>query len=159
MSLLQKRLLENNLSFNVINASISGDTTASGVSRIDNALRHARPTLTIIELGANDGLRGLSLVEMRNNLGRMIATAQANDSKVLLLGVNLPPNYGPQYTGDFRNSYSLLADKHGVALVPSILKGFEDNPEYFLPDRVHPNRAAQDRILDNVWPAVTSLLK
>ncbi len=159
VSLLQQRLIENNFVFTIVNASISGDTSAGGLSRIGNALNYAKPSLTIIELGANDGLRGLPLNEMRNNLDQMIAIAQSNGSKVLLLGTRLPPNYGPQYTRDFSDSYALLADKHDITLVPSILNGFEDNPDYFLPDQLHPSIKAQEKILDNVWPAIKSLLE
>ncbi|MBL4852500.1 MAG: arylesterase [Gammaproteobacteria bacterium] len=159
VSLLQARLSESHFDFTVVNASISGDTSAGGLNRIGKALNYAKPSLTIIELGANDGLRGLSLNEMRNNLDQMITMAQSNGSKVLLLGTRLPPNYGPQYTHDFSNNYTLLADKYAVTLVPSMLNGFEDNPDYFQPDQLHPSIKAQERILDNVWPAIKSLLE
>lgn len=158
VNLLQSRLDANKLSFNVINASISGDTSAGGLNRIKNALRHANPALTIIGLGGNDGLRGLPLDEMKKNLAHIITSIQAAGSKVLLLGIQLPPNYGPQYISDFKNNYSLLADKHNIALVPSMLNGFEDDPAYFQADQIHPSVKAQARILDNVWPTIVLLL-
>ncbi|PCH62844.1 MAG: arylesterase [Gammaproteobacteria bacterium] len=158
VSLLEQRLSERNFTFTVVNASIIGDTTAGGLSRLDKALRYAKPRLTIIELGGNDGLRGLPIDAMRNNLSEMITTAQASGSKVVLLGTQLPPNYGPQYTSDFSISFALLADKHHAALVPSMLKGFEDNLDYFQADQIHPSADAQNLILENVWPTIRSLL-
>lgn len=159
VSLLQNRLSENNFSASVVNASIGGDTTAGGLSRINEALNYARPSLTIIELGGNDGLRGLPIDEMRNNLDQMIVAAQSSGSKVMLIGVPLPPNYGPRYTEAFSRSFSELADKYDAALVPSILSGFEDNLDYFQADQIHPSAQAQTLILDNVWPTIRQLLK
>ncbi len=159
VSLLEKRLSENNFSATTVNASIGGDTTAGGLSRINEALRYAKPSLTIIELGGNDGLRGLPIDEMRNNLEQMIVTAKTSGSEVMLLGVQLPPNYGPTYTKAFSDSFSLLADKYDVALVPSMLLGFEDDPNYFQADQIHPSADAQVLILNNVWPTIYQLLK
>ena len=156
--LLEQRLNTHNPSYSVINASISGDTTAGGVSRIGNALRRSQPALTIIELGANDGLRGLPLTEMKKNLAQMIELAKIHGSKVLLLGINLPPNYGPHYTSSFVSTYHELADQHHIALVPSMMEGFEADPAYFQADQIHPSIAAQSKILDNVWPSIELLL-
>ncbi len=158
VSLLQQRLFENKFSYKVVNASISGDTTAGGLSRIKNALNFAQPTLTIIELGANDGLRGLSLSEMKKNLDSMIDMAKTYHSKVLLIGINLPPNYGPKYTSDFSSTFHELADIHNIPLVPSLLDGFEDDPDAFQADQIHPNSTAQTKILDNVWTDIKALL-
>lgn len=159
VSLLEKRLGQNNFPTTIVNASIGGDTTAGGLSRINEALRYAKPSLTIIELGGNDGLRGLPINEMRNNLEQMIVAAKTSGSEVMLLGVQLPPNYGPTYTQAFSDSFSLLADKHDAALVPSMLSGFEDDPNYFQADQIHPSTEAQVLILDNVWPTIHQLLK
>lgn len=158
VALLQQRLRHHALPHAIVNASISGDTTYGGVNRIETALARNTPAVTIIELGANDGLRGLSLDKMRDNLGRMIELALARQSKVLLLGVQLPPNYGPNYTEHFQQSYALVAERYDVALVPSILAGFEDNSHYFQHDQIHPSAEAQALILDNVWPALKPLL-
>ncbi len=159
VGLLKQRLSENQLAFRVINASISGDTTASGANRIARALNKTQPALTIIQLGGNDGLRGLSLSEMKKNLDRMIDIAKSHQSKVILVGVNLPPNYGSKYTQDFFATYQQLADKHHVALVPTLLEGFEEDPTFFQADQIHPTIEAQDDILDNVWPSIETALQ
>ncbi|GAB5605660.1 arylesterase [Sideroxyarcus sp. TK5] len=140
----------------VVNASISGETTSGGVRRIDKALTEHRPAVVIVELGANDGLRGTPLTETEKNLDTIIKRAKNAHAKVLLLGMQLPPNYGPVYTEQFRNIYSRLANRHRIALLPFMLEGIP--PDQFLPDNLHPNAAAQPRILRNVMPHLKPLL-
>lgn len=152
--LLQQEL--HDTSYTVVNASISGETTSGGIRRIDKALTKHKPAVVIVELGANDGLRGSPLSETEKNLNTIIKRAKHAKAKVLLLGIQLPPNYGPTYTKQFRNIYPKLAKKHGVALLPFMLEGIP--PEQFLPDNLHPNAAAQPRILRNVMRYLKPLL-
>jgi acyl-CoA thioesterase-1 len=152
--LLQQELKDT--PYTVVNASISGETTSGGTRRIDKALAKHKPAVVIVELGANDGLRGSPLAETEKNLDAIIKRAKHAKAKVLLLGIQLPPNYGPTYTKQFRNIYPKLAKKHGVALLPFMLEGIP--PEQFLPDNLHPNAAAQPRILRNVMQHLKPLL-
>lgn len=142
--------------YTVVNASISGETTSGGLRRIDKALIKHRPAVVIVELGANDGLRGSPLSEMEKNLDTIIKHAKKANAKVLLLGMQLPPNYGPTYTKQFRDIYPKLAIKHRVALLPFMLEGIP--PEQFQPDNLHPNAVAQPRILRNVMQHLKPLL-
>lgn len=142
--------------YSVVNASISGETTSGGLRRIDKALTEHRPAVVIVELGANDGLRGSPLSEMEKNLDIIIKRAKKAHAKVLLLGMQLPPNYGPAYTEQFRNIYPKLAKRHHIALLPFMLEGIP--PEQFQPDNLHPNAAAQPRILRNVMRHLKPLL-
>ena len=142
--------------YSVVNASISGETTAGGLRRIDKALTQHRPAVVIIELGANDGLRGSPLAETETNLDTIIKLAKSAKAKVLLLGIQLPPNYGHAYTESFRNIYPKLAKKHRVSLLPFMLEGIP--PEQFQADNLHPNAAAQARILRNVMRHLKPLL-
>jgi acyl-CoA thioesterase-1 len=158
-ALLEKRLREQRLDYSVANASISGDTTAGGRSRIGAALDQARPAIVVIALGGNDGLRGLTVAQMRDNLGAMIEAAQARKARVVLAGMKLPPNYGADYTRAFEQSYAELARRHKAALVPFLLEGVAEKRELFQPDNIHPTAAAQPLILDNVWKALRPLLK
>lgn len=155
VSLLQNEMKQAHPQYAVVNASISGETAAGGSRRIDKALQEHRPAIVILELGANDGLRGTPLIETERNLDRIIAAAQRANAKVLLLGIQIPPNYGADYTKKFTALYPKLAKRHRIALVPFFLQGIA--PEQFLPDNLHPNAAAQPQILRNVLPALTPL--
>lgn len=157
-ALLDARLKEKRLAFTVTNASISGETTSGGAARIDAALKQHKPAIVIVELGGNDGLRGLALDATRANLARMITASQKSGARVLLAGMQLPPNYGRSYTDGFRNAYGELAKQHKAALVPFFLEGVADNRALFQADGIHPTQAAQARLLDNVWPVLLPLL-
>ncbi len=157
-ALLQRRLASEHYPYTVINASISGDTTAGGRARIDALLAQHRPAVTVIELGGNDGLRGGSIDAMRQNLDAMTAAAQKLGSRVLLVGMRMPPNYGPAYVQRFDASFADVAKARKTALVPFLFEGFADNEAMFQPDRIHPVQAAQPQLLDNVWRALKPLL-
>ena len=156
--LLQRRLDAERYPYSVVNASISGDTTAGGRARLDALLAQHRPAITVIELGANDGLRGGSIDAMRQNLDAMAATAQKVGSRVLLIGMRMPPNIGPTYVQRFDASFAEVAKLRKTALVPFLFEGFADNEAMFQADRVHPLQSAQPRLLDNVWQALKPLL-
>ena len=158
-SLLEKRLKEQRLDYSVVNASISGDTTAGGRSRIGTALAQARPAVVIVALGGNDGLRGLSVAAMRDNLKAMIRAAQERKARVVLVGMKLPPNYGAAYTRAFERTYADLAREHKTALVPFLLDGVGDRRELFQADGIHPVAEAQPVLLDNVWKVLKPQLK
>ena len=158
-SLLEKRLREQRLDYSVVNASISGDTTAGGRSRIGAAIEQARPAVVIIALGGNDGLRGLPVAALRDNLDAMIAGARARKARGVLAGMKLPPYYGPDYTQAFERSYAELAKRHKAALVPFLLEGVAENREFFQPDGIHPVAEAQPIILENVWKVLKPQLK
>lgn len=156
--LLGDRLKQSGYSHVVVNASTSGDTTANGLSRIDAALASSRPAVVILALGANDGLRGLSPKTLRDNLDAMVRKSQAAGARVLIAGMQLPPNYGPDYTQKFAATFSEVAKATGSALLPFLLDGFASDPKSFLPDGIHPVAAAQPRIVDNIWPPLRPLL-
>ena len=156
--LLQHRLDAERYPYSVVNASISGDTTAGGRARLDALLAQHRPAITVIELGANDGLRGGSIDAMRQNLDGMAASAQKVGSRVLLIGMRMPPNYGPTYVQRFDASFAEVAKSRKTALVPFLFEGFADNEAMFQADRIHPLQSAQPRLLDNVWQALKPLL-
>jgi len=158
-SLLEKRLREQRLDYSVVNASISGDTTSGGRSRIGAALDQARPAVVIVALGGNDGLRGLPVNLMRDNLEAMLGDARARKARIVLAGMKLPPNYGIDYTRAFEQSYVDLARRHKAALVPFLLEGVAERRELFLPDNIHPVAEAQPIILDNVWKVLRPLLR
>lgn len=150
---LQQRLDPIGKKYQVVNASISGDTTSSGLSRLPQLLNKHQPSMAILELGANDTLRGLSLQQTRNNLEAMIAMCRQTGAKVPLLGMQVPSNYGPRYTADFAKIFVDVSQAQKTTLVPFLLKGIADAPDsqrWLLPDRLHPNAQAQDRILENV---------
>jgi acyl-CoA thioesterase-1 len=157
-TLLQQRLAAELYSHRVINASISGDTTAGGRARLDALLARYHPAVTVFELGGNDGLRGGSLDAMRANLDAMTATAQKSGSRVLIVGVRLPPNYGPSYVNRFQATFADVARARKAALVPFLFEGFAEDNAMFQSDRIHPVVAAQAKMLDNVWPYLKPLL-
>ena len=158
LSLLQKRLQTEKVNAEFVNASISGETTSGGKSRLDALLAQRHPAVVIIELGANDGLRGLSLAASEANLRAMIAASHKAKARVLLIGMRLPPNYGSDYTQKFSAMYAKLAKESNTALVPFFLAGLENRPELFQADRLHPTADGQAIMLDNVWPHLKPLL-
>ena len=157
-TLLQTRLDDKGFPHRVVNASVSGETSSGGRSRLAAALETHRPDIFVLELGANDGLRGLRPQLMQDNLQAMIDSARAAGAEVLLIGMQMPPNYGPAFTRRFEQVFHDLAADNGIAFVPFLLEGFADRPEMFLPDGIHPSAEAQHIILDNVWPALAPLL-
>ena len=158
VQMLADRLRSSGSDYRVVNASISGETTSGGRSRLPALLKQHRPRVVVLELGANDGLRGLPLNVMKDNLSAMIRQAQAAGSKVLLVGIRVPPNYGRDYTERFFNAFAALARENKVPLVPFLLEGFADTLELFQADRIHPTAEAQARMLENVWPTLRPLL-
>jgi acyl-CoA thioesterase-1 len=158
-SLLEKRLREEGFNYNVANSSISGETTTGGVNRIAGALKAHRPDIVVLELGANDGLRGQSIDVMKRNLETMIDASQKAKADVLLVGMRLPPNYGTTYTEKFRMIYTDLARARKAALVPFLFEGFADDVRLFQADRVHPTSEAQAVMLDTVWKGLKPLLR
>jgi len=159
VALLGEKLKRERPDYSVANASISGETSAGGLARIDAALERHKPTVVIVELGANDGLRGLPLAQMKANLGTIIEHARNSGGRVLLVGMKLPPNYGPEYTEAFEKAFAEVAKRYKVALLPFLLEGFAEKPDYFQADRIHPHEKAQPLILERVWRALQPLLK
>jgi acyl-CoA thioesterase I len=159
VALLQTRLKEQGYGYQVINASVSGETTAGGLARLPRALMLHHPKIVILELGANDGLRALPLAQMRANLVRMIDLSTAAGAKVLLLGMLMPPNYGPDYTQQFASSYSEIARDKKVPLVPFLMNDIALSPNLMQADGFHPNELAQPQLLANVWPTLQPLLR
>jgi acyl-CoA thioesterase I len=156
--LLQQRLAEQRPAIKIINASISGDTTSNGLARLPKALQAYQPMITIIELGGNDGLRGLSLATIKQNLQHMIDLVHQAKSKTLLLGIRIPANYGPNYTLQFQDIFRQLCHDNAIACVPLFLQGIDDRPQLMQADKIHPTAAAQAQLLDNVWPVLQGLL-
>lgn len=157
VNLVALRLKDKQLPYEVANASVSGETTAGGLSRLPAALKQFKPSIVVIELGANDGLRGLALDAMKNNLEKMIQASQQVKAKVVLLGMLIPPNYGPKYTQGFKAIYADLSDKYKIPFVPFFLEGVSGHRELVIEDGLHPNVIAQPKILDNVWPTLQPL--
>ncbi|MBV8633615.1 MAG: arylesterase [Burkholderiaceae bacterium] len=157
VALLQQKLDSEKIDARLINASISGETTSGGATRLP-ALLKQHPAVVVIELGANDGLRGLSLNAAEANLKTMIAAAQAAHAKVVLVGMQLPPNYGPDYTDRFAAMFGKLAKENKTALVPFLLNGIVDKPQLFQGDNLHPIAKAEPTLADNVWPVLKPLL-
>lgn len=153
--LLDQRLGE---AYTVVNASISGDTTAGAVSRIDDLLERNEPHALLIILGGNDGLRALSPAQLESNLEELIVRGKTAGARVLLMQIRMPPNLGPVYVQRFEAVYPRLAERHGVALLPFFLDGIFDQPGMMMPDGIHPTPEAQPRMLDNLWPHVKALL-
>ena len=159
VTLLQTRLKDEDYGYNVLNASVSGETTAGGLARLPRALDLHKPKIVILELGGNDGLRALPIAQMRANLVRMVDLASAAGAKVLLLGIRMPPNYGPEYTEQFRSCYSDLARDKKLPLVPFLLNDVAQFPDLMQADGIHPNELGQPKLLANVWPSLTPLLR
>lgn len=158
VNLLQQRLARDHQEIAVVNASISGETTAGGLARIGATLARHKPDIVIVELGANDGLRGLSLEATTSNLEGIIRACLAARARVLLLGMRLPPNYGESYVTGFAAVYAALARKHRTALVPFLLDGIANSRESFQADNLHPTATAQPQVLENVWRALQPML-
>ena len=158
VALLQQQLASQDYPHQVINISISGDTTHGGISRLPAALTHHRPDILILALGANDGLRGAPIKRMKNNLTEMVSMAQQQQISVLLVGMQLPPNYGAHYNRMFSESFSEVAAQQHAELVPFLLQKIAQQRHYFQPDDLHPTAAAQPFILDVVWPKLQPLL-
>ncbi len=158
VALLTKRLAQERLDYQIVNASISGDTSGNGLARLPRLLNEHKPAIVIIELGANDGLRGLSLAQLKHNIMAMVTEAKARNARVLLIGMRLPPNYGMNYSGKFRRIYQEVATEQQVGLVPFMLDGIATHRALMLPDGLHPNTEGQGRILENVWQHLRPLL-
>jgi len=158
VQLLRERLRDKRLDYTVENASISGETTSGGRVRLPELLARTRPAIVIVELGGNDGLRGLPLSATEENLAAIIQSCENAHARVLLVGMQLPPNYGREFTERFAKIYPTLAKRYDTALVPFFFQGFADRFDLFQADRIHPTVAAQPRLLNAVWPQLTSLL-
>lgn len=158
VSLLQDRLKRSGFPHVVNNASISGETTAGGLSRLPATLKRVKPDLVILELGGNDGLRGLPVGTTKKNLTQMIQLSKESGATPLLVGIRVPPNYGPHYARQFDGLFKEVAQATGTPLVPFLLEGIAENPAMFLTDGIHPNEPAQARLLDNVWPTLIRML-
>jgi len=162
VALLERRINADKLGFKVVNASISGDTTSGGRSRLPALLKTHKPQVVVIELGGNDALRGLPLRMTEDNLAVMVRAAKASGARVLVAGMAVPPNYGRAYGEAFIRLFATVAKAEGAALVPFLLKGVADGPDaeqMFQPDRIHPKAEAHPRMLDNVWPVLKPLLR
>lgn len=156
--LLQNKLSSQHYQYSVINASVSGETSSSGLSRLSDTLAKFKPKIIILELGANDGLRGLSIKEMTANLDAMINESKKANAKVLLVGMKIPPNYGAKYTESFSQTYAQLSEKHQLTLVPFMLENIAAKPGLIQDDGLHPNALGQPMILENVWPKLHLML-
>ena len=159
VALLKQRLQTQSDNYQIINASISGETSLGGRNRIDQALSQHLPDIIILELGANDGLRGASVKSIYDNLAAIIATCQKNNVLVLLAGMQLPPNYGITYTQKFQSVFQQLAENFQIKLVPFLLAGFGDKREFFQSDGIHPSEIAQHKIAENVWEILQTMIK
>lgn len=158
VDLLKDRLEQKGFRYEVVNESISGDTSAGGTARIGDALELHQPDIVILELGANDGLRGLSLKAMKSNLSSIIHQSKTAGARVLLLGMQMPPNYGPRYTERFSSIYGELAREQQLPSPPFLLQKVALDPSLMQADNLHPNAAGQPQLLETVWPALQSLL-
>jgi len=159
VALLQQKISKQGFDYKVINASVSGDTTRTGLSRIEAALQQHKPTIVIVALGGNDGLRGLAFSEIENSLASIIERCQKEDAQVLLSAVRLPPNYGPVYIEQFAALYSRLSERYKVPLVPRMLDQVAENRELMQEDGIHPKAEAQSQIMKNVWLGLEPMLK
>ncbi len=158
VSLLAGRLKQQRIDYTVANASISGETTLGGLRRIDAALAQHKPAIVLIALGANDGLRGQNVDSMRSNLEAMVEACRKAKSRVVLIGMRVPPNYGSDYTDKFHAVYRDIAARHKLPLVPFLLEGFAEKPEWFQSDGIHPAARAQPAMLETVWKTLAPLL-
>lgn len=157
-ALLQKKLIHEKIHYDVINASVSGETTSGGLSRFASTIKQTQPEIVILELGANDGLRGLPIQELRANLSAMIQQSKKSGAKVLLVGMRIPPNYGAKYTKAFSQSYQQLSKQHKIQLVPFMLENVAAQPDLIQQDGLHPNTVGQAIILENIWPKLQRLI-
>ncbi|HDR8923089.1 arylesterase [Burkholderia vietnamiensis] len=158
VALLRQRLATERIDYSVANASVSGDTTSGGRARLPAVLQRLKPSIVIVELGSNDALRGVPVATTEQNLRDIIAAARRAHAQVMLVGMYVPPNYGPDYTQKFHAVYTRLSKQLGVPLVPFLLAGIENKPEMFQSDQMHPGEQAQRVLLDNVWPTLQPLL-
>ncbi|AXK65702.1 arylesterase [Burkholderia sp. IDO3] len=158
VALLRQRLATGRVDYSVANASVSGDTTSGGRARLPAVLQRLKPSIVVVELGSNDALRGVPLATTEQNLRDIIADARRAHAKVVLVGMYVPANYGPDYTQKFHAVYTRLSKELDVPLVPFLLAGIENKPEMFQSDQMHPTQQAQGILLDNVWPALKPLL-
>jgi acyl-CoA thioesterase-1 len=158
VALLGRRLQERRITLEIVNASISGETTSGGRTRLPDLLKRHRPSIVVIELGGNDALRGLPLANTEANLREMVRGAKQAGARPLLLGMQMPPNYGRAFGEQFAAIYTRIAETEKVPLVPFFLEGIGDRMELFQPDRIHPTEQAQPMMLDNVWPALQKLV-
>ncbi|KWF12094.1 arylesterase [Burkholderia pseudomultivorans] len=158
VALLRQRLAAERIDYSVANASVSGDTTSGGRARLPAVLQRLKPSIVVVELGANDALRGVPLATTERNLRDIVADARRAQAKVVLVGMYVPPNYGPDYTQKFHAVYTRLSKDLGVPLVPFLLAGIENKPDMFQSDQIHPAQQAQGVLLDNVWPTLKPLL-
>jgi acyl-CoA thioesterase-1 len=157
-TLLQARLEDQGYEHRVVNASITGETTAGGVTRINSTLANFSPELIILELGANDGLRGFPPTQIKDNLGKIVTRAQASGAAVVLLGIRIPTNYGARYTAAFEGVFRQVAEERDIPWVEFFMEGIALNDELLQSDRIHPNTAAQVILLDNAWPIISATL-
>jgi acyl-CoA thioesterase I len=158
VSLLGQRLASEGYGYRVVNASVSGETTQGGLARLPRALETHKPAIVIVELGGNDGLRGLPLATSRANLARIIELSRAAQARVLLVGMMIPPNYGPRYGDEFRDMFASLAAKYSLAFLPFLLDRVALDPQLMQSDGIHPNSAGQPKMLENLWPKLKPLL-
>jgi acyl-CoA thioesterase-1 len=158
VSLLTERIEKARMPWKVANASVSGETTSGGLRRLSEDLKRHKPAIVVIELGANDALRGQPIATIRSNLEKMVRVARDARAEPVLVGLMIPPNYGIDYAREFREVFTTIAAREKVPLVPFLLEGVATRGDLFLPDQLHPNATAQPMILDNVWPVLEPLL-
>ncbi|HWG29505.1 MAG TPA: arylesterase [Steroidobacteraceae bacterium] len=159
VALLQKRLASTGYGYEIVNASVSGETTSGGLQRLPRALQLHQPGILILELGANDGLRGLPLAVVAGNLQKMVALAKQSHARVLLVGMRIPPNYGPRYTTDFAQMYPQIASRESLPFVPFLLQSVALDPGRMQSDGLHPNARGEPAVLDTLWPQLEPMLK
>ena len=159
VNLLSEKLRQAQSPYSVINASVSGETSTGGLSRLPAALAEFQPSVVILELGGNDGLRGLPLATLQSNLEEMVSLSQRAGAKVLLAGIQIPPNYGPRYTEPFYALFGDIAESEQLPFVPFLIDGIPQQPELMQNDGIHPRAEAQHMILDNVWPVLAPMLQ
>lgn len=159
VALLEQKLKAEKIDARIVNASISGETTSGGRTRLPALLTQHKPQIVVIELGANDGLRGLPVASAEANLRQMVTLSQKQDAKVMLIGMRMPPNYGRAYTERFFNMYGTLSKDLKAPLVPFMLEGVADKPALFQADRLHPNAEAHPIILNNIWPTISNMIR
>lgn len=157
--LLQDQLVAEGFPHRIVNASISGETTAGGLSRLEPLLKKHRPSLVLFQLGANDGLRGLAVSQTERNLSQMIALADAYGAQSVIIGIRMPPNYGKEYSAQFDGLFARLGLLHQASVVPFLLEGFAEDRKFFQADGIHPNESAQPRMLTSVWRALAPVLR